>query len=54
MKVYLVYQKYVDFDDELQEELDKIFEDEVEAYNYVEEEYDNDDKFFRIEEWKVQ
>ena len=58
MKVYLVYQLYKDWDNEPQEDLDKIFKNREDAYNYAETEFkdddfigDNDD--FRIEEWEV-
>lgn len=52
MKVYLVYQLYTDWDDEPQEDLDKIFKNEVDAYNYAEAEY-GEDEYFRVEEWEV-
>lgn len=53
MKVYLLYQIYTNWDDEPQEDLDKIFKNEADAYNYAEAEYE-DDENFRVEEWEVQ
>ena len=52
MKVYLVYQLYENWDDEIEEDLDKIFKNEVDAYNYAESMYEDDDNF-RVEEWEV-
>lgn len=54
MKVYLVYHLYTDWDDEPEEALDKIFKNEVDAYDYAEAEYGEDEYFnFRVEEWEV-
>lgn len=55
MKVYLVYQLYTDWDDEPEEDLDKIFKNEADAYNYAEAEYEDEDENFnfRVEEWEV-
>ena len=58
MKVYLVYQLYTDWDNEPQEDLDSIFKNREDAYNYAEAEFKADDFIgdndnFRIEEWEV-